>query len=115
MLAWLLIHLKGKGHIPSFPELESPSVPRVSPADERADRVALGNRPTQHMPKITKRAVDALTPNPERDVFLVDTELKGFGVRMKSSGSAAYFIRYKRPDGSGLSWTPEFGQPTEAS
>jgi integrase len=53
------------------------------------------------MPKITKRAVDALTPDPERDVFLVDTELKGFGVRMKSSGSAAYFIRYKRPDGSG--------------
>ena len=53
------------------------------------------------MPKITKRAVDALTPDPERDVFLLDGELKGFGVRMKSSGSAAYFIRYKRPDGGG--------------
>jgi len=50
---------------------------------------------------ITKRAVDALNPDPERDVFLLDSELKGFGVRMKPSGSAAYFIRYKRPDGSG--------------
>jgi hypothetical protein len=46
------------------------------------------------MPKITKRAVDALRPDPAgRDVFLWDAgdgALKGFGVRLKPSGAASY-------------------------
>src|SRR5436305_1550814 len=55
------------------------------------------------MPKITKRSVDALNPDPERkDVFLWDGgdgAVKGFGVRMKASGRAAYLIQYRNKEG----------------
>jgi len=46
------------------------------------------------MPKITKRLVDSLKPN-DRDLFVWDSELKGFGVRMKPSGAASFFIQYR--------------------
>ena len=43
--------------------------------------------------KLTKRAIDGLKPDASgRDVFVWDDELKGFGVRMKPSGAAAYLI-----------------------
>jgi hypothetical protein len=47
------------------------------------------------MPRITKRAVDALRPHPGRDVFAWDSELRGFGVRVKPSGAKAFFIQYR--------------------
>jgi integrase len=56
------------------------------------------------MPKITKRTVNALRPDRGggRDVFLWDAgdgALKGFGIRMKPSGSAAYFVQYRNKEG----------------
>ena len=54
------------------------------------------------MPKITKRAVDALKPLVGRDVFLWDAgdgALKGFGVRMKPSGAASYVVQYRNKEG----------------
>lgn len=51
------------------------------------------------MAKITKRTVDALKPKPGRDAFLWDGELKGFGVRMKPSGAAAFLIQYRNAEG----------------
>lgn len=58
------------------------------------------------MPKITKRIVDALKPDPEAEVFLWDSELRGFGVRVmpsKPEGNrprvAAYLIQYRSPEG----------------
>ena len=53
------------------------------------------------MPKITKRFVDTLKPTPETkgDVFAWDDDLKGFGVRMKPSGSASYLVQYPHPAG----------------
>ena len=55
------------------------------------------------MPKITKRAVDALRPDPAgRDVFLWDAgdgALKGFGVRLKPSGAASYIVQYRNKEG----------------
>jgi len=50
--------------------------------------------------RITKRALDSLQPDTGKDVQLMDAEVRGFGVRMKPSGTAAYFIRYKLTDGS---------------
>jgi len=48
--------------------------------------------------KLTKRAIDGLKPDASgRDVFVWDDELKGFGVRIKPSGAAAYLIQYKTP------------------
>jgi integrase len=52
--------------------------------------------------KLTKRVVDALRPDPSRDVFKWDAgdgALKGFGVRVKPSGIASYFVQYRNKEG----------------
>jgi hypothetical protein len=55
------------------------------------------------MPKITKRVVDCLEPDRNgRDVFRWDGgdgALKGFGVRVKPSGVASYFVQYRNQEG----------------
>ena len=55
------------------------------------------------MRKITKRLVDALRPDPTgKDVFRWDAgdgALKGFGIRMKPSGAASYFVQYRNREG----------------
>src|ERR1700730_1132188 len=55
------------------------------------------------MPKITKRVVDALRPDPTgKDVFRWDAgdgALKGFGIRMKPSGAASYLVQYRNKEG----------------
>jgi hypothetical protein len=43
--------------------------------------------------KITKRKVDELQPG-ERDVFLWDTELPGFGCKVTPKGSRVYVLQY---------------------
>jgi integrase len=53
---------------------------------------------TKIMPKLTKRFVDALRPDPAgRDLFFWDSELRGFGIRMKRSGSTSFLIQYRTP------------------
>jgi hypothetical protein len=47
------------------------------------------------MPKLTKRIVDALQHDPDRDVFAWDTELRGFGVRVKPSDTTTFLIQYR--------------------
>lgn len=46
--------------------------------------------------KINKRLIDSLTaPDPSMgELIIIDTDLNGFGFRLKSSGSGAYFIKY---------------------
>src|SRR5260370_7100217 len=55
------------------------------------------------MPKISRQVLDALTPNPAgSDVFVWDAgdgALKGFGVRMKPSGTASFFVQYRTAEG----------------
>ncbi len=51
------------------------------------------------MKKVTVRSVDALKPKRDRDVFLWDGELRGFGVRVKPSGLKSYLIQYRNADG----------------
>jgi site-specific recombinase XerD len=52
------------------------------------------------MPKLTKRLIDALQPDEAgRDLFTWDSELRGFGVRMKASGAASFIVQYKTPQG----------------
>lgn len=52
------------------------------------------------MPKITKRFVDSLKPDPTREVQAMDDALAGFGVRIMQSGVASYFIRYRTAEGT---------------
>jgi hypothetical protein len=49
--------------------------------------------------KITKRLIDSLSPIPGEDLFIMDTETRGFGYRLKPSGSASYFVKYVSMDG----------------
>ena len=54
------------------------------------------------MSKLTKRVVDALRPDPTRDVFKWDAgdgALKGLGIRVKPSGVASYFVQYRNKEG----------------
>lgn len=46
------------------------------------------------MTKITKRSVDATTPA-DKEFFLWDDELKGFGLRVYSSGRKMYLVQYR--------------------
>ena len=51
------------------------------------------------MAKITKRTVDALKPKKAQDVFAWDSELRGFGVRLKPSGAKTFLIQYRNVEG----------------
>jgi integrase len=44
--------------------------------------------------KITKRTVDATLPG-ERDVFLWDADLRGFGLKVSPAGSKVYLVQYR--------------------
>lgn len=70
--------------------------------------------------KITKRAVDLAQPADDRDVWLWDAELKGFGLRVRSKGRKVYVLEYRPGVGGrsapkrrvtigqhGSPWTPE--------
>lgn len=47
------------------------------------------------MAKITKRLVDGLKPDSDRDVWAWDDQIKGFAVRVKPSGHKSYMIQYR--------------------
>jgi integrase len=49
--------------------------------------------------KITKTAVEALEPGPAGEATLWDTELKGFGVRVRAGGTRTYLVQYRAGKG----------------
>jgi integrase len=52
------------------------------------------------MPKLTKRSIDTLQPDiGGGDVFAWDSELRGFGIRVKPSGSASFLVQYRTGQG----------------
>ncbi len=68
------------------------------------------------MPRITKRTVDAALPNPAGgDSFFWDSDVKGFGLRIKPSGVKSYVLKYRIGRRTrrltigkhGSPWTPE--------
>jgi integrase len=50
--------------------------------------------------KITKRVIDGLRSAGE-EVFVWDTEVSGFGVRVRASGAASYVVQYRAGNGRG--------------
>jgi len=56
--------------------------------------------------KLTKRVIDAASPGAARRIIW-DTELRGFGVRVETSGTKSFLIRY-RPKGNGRNGSKRF-------
>jgi integrase len=51
------------------------------------------------MAKLTKKVVDGLRPDRTKDVFEWDSEIKGFGVRLKPSGVKTFIVQYRNLEG----------------
>ncbi len=47
------------------------------------------------MPKLTKRVTENLRPKGGAEHFIWDSEVTGFGIRIKPSGSSSYLIQYR--------------------
>jgi integrase len=67
--------------------------------------------------RLTKRQVDAATPNPDADLVVWDTEVPDFRLRVRPSGRKSYELRYQLPGSRtprqikigdhGRPWTPD--------
>ena len=51
------------------------------------------------MPKLTKSLVEAIEPEAARPVYLWDSQLSGFGVKVLSSGARKYLVKYRAGSG----------------
>ena len=52
------------------------------------------------MPKLTKRAIDSVMPDPAgKDLFLWDTEVRGFALKVAGSGLRSYVLQYRNQHG----------------
>jgi integrase len=51
------------------------------------------------MARLSKRLIDSLKPVASGEMFVWDDELRGFGLRMKSTGVKTYIIQYRNADG----------------
>ncbi len=49
--------------------------------------------------KLTKRAVERIAPEAEREVIVWDQDLRGFGLRVKPSGVRSYIIQFRNAHG----------------
>jgi integrase len=51
------------------------------------------------MAKLSKTTIERIQPDPDRDVFIWDEELRGFGLRVKPSGVKTFLVQYRNKHG----------------
>ena len=51
------------------------------------------------MPKLTKRTVDAAAPKATADLFVWDSDMPGFGLRVKPTGAKTFIVQYRNRSG----------------
>ena len=51
------------------------------------------------MAKLTKRFIDQIKPDVNKDIVLWDDDVKGFGLRVKPSGKKSFIIQYRNAHG----------------
>ncbi len=51
------------------------------------------------MPNITKRLVESLRPG-AKDLWVWDSEVRGFGIKVTPTGRRTYFVKYRTADGT---------------
>jgi integrase len=49
--------------------------------------------------KLSKSVIDGIMPDASKDIFVWDTELRGFGLRIKPSGTRTFIIQYRNKHG----------------
>jgi hypothetical protein len=49
--------------------------------------------------KLTKRAIDAIEIDPDREQVFWDVELSGFGLRVKATGAKSFLVQYRNRHG----------------
>jgi hypothetical protein len=65
--------------------------------------------------KLTRRLVEGLEPPEKGELMVLDTQLPGFGPRLRKGGAKTYVLRY-RPRGGGRAVSPRPGaRPASAS
>jgi integrase len=65
----------------------------------RTPKQSSNERKEPNLAKLLKRTLDALQADTDRDVFAWDSELRGFGVRVKPSGVKTFLIQYRNAEG----------------
>jgi hypothetical protein len=63
------------------------------------------------VPKLTKRIVDGLRPDPRRELFAWDNEFRGFGVKLRPDGVGSYIVPGNRVNPIGHRFDPGVTPP----
>jgi len=58
------------------------------------------------VPKITKTTIDKMVQHPSTEIYMWDTSLTGFGVRMQPGGNASFLVKYRALTGQARKMTP---------
>ena len=62
--------------------------------------------------RLNKRTLDGFLPDPEKDYVVMDNEVKGLRVRVRTSGRKTFEFRYRAPQGQRLYVIGDLGPMT---